>query len=169
MPSRARKGAGLTAVGRPAKRKPVAAPNKQRNRKVMLVMQRMSETLARAQAAKAAIAVQADAVKAAVPPVVSLRVRRKWQRTVVVKPALIPVVQNSVLATCDPVLAARLSKVTVEYLVNPGKYDSAFRKYARFCDVRRIQHFPATEQVVCGFVLNSSLTILGRTQGCDRA
>ena len=159
MPCRARKRASITTVSQPAGRKPVATAPAQRKRKVMLVLQKMSETLARSHAARTAMESQGAAKSAVAPPVVSLRVRRRWQRTEVVKPALIPVVQNSVLATCDPVLAARLSSVIVGYLVDPSKYDSAFRKYARFCDVRKIQHFPATEQVLCGFVLNSSLTI----------
>ena len=136
MPSRSRKRARPAAVAKPAK--PVAAPNKQRSRKVMLVMQRMSVQLARAYVEKAAKSAQVVAAETAVQPVQSLRVRRRWKRTVVVKPALIPVVQSSVLAACDPVLAAQVSKVIVEYLVNPGTYESAFRKYARFCDVRKI-------------------------------
>ncbi len=67
MPSRARKRTGITAISRSAKRKPVAAPPVQRNRKVMLVLQRMSETLARAHAAKTAMAVQDAAKQADVP------------------------------------------------------------------------------------------------------
>jgi hypothetical protein len=122
-------------------------------------MKRMSAVLQQDIAIRAvAVGPCVAAVASHVTPV-PLKIRRRWKRAVVTKPALIPVVQSSSLATCDPVLAARLSNVIVNYLVNPDKYDSAFRKYAEFCDTRAMKHFPVTEQVLCGFVLDSSTTI----------
>ena len=158
MPRRLRKTAGHAAVSGPST--PAVVPMRQRKRKVLLVMKRMNAVLCKELVPRATGATQQVAVvMGSAAPAPSSEIRRRWKRGVVTKPALIPVVQGSALAVSDPVLAARLSGVIVNYLVNPDKYDSAFRKYAEFCDTRGLRHFPATEQVLCGFVLDSSTTV----------
>ena len=150
MPSNVRKATGApvaSAASMSAAASKSARGGSAGRRKVQLAMKKVAVAMA-----KAAIPVGANQNESRHP-------RKKDARKAGAKPPLLVVVRDSELARADPALAVVVSEAITNYLVNPAAYASAFKKYAQFCDDRKLQHFPAKEIVICGFILDSSTTV----------
>ena len=153
MPSDVRKETGAPAIASATSKRAAmskAARGGSSKRKVQLAMRKVATVMA-----KVSIPVAMGANQGGE----SRRTRKKGARRAWAKPPLLPVVMSSELARADPALAAVVSEAITNYLVNPATYASAFKKYAQFCDDRKLEHFPAKEIVICGFILDSSTTV----------
>ena len=66
--------------------------------------------------------------------------------------SLAPVVANHCLSRIDPVSATRVNNALLNHLADPSKYFSAIKRYAAFCEVRRMPMYPADALLVAAYI-----------------